>query len=114
MNTSVYNELESHINDLVNDGVLTLDNIDDWHFHAFNEDYYLVGYYNCEQWLKNHNVSAFEAIEEIKQYENDNFGEVSTDFSNSEKVVNMYVYIQGEQVLYDIQDQIIEQLEGAE
>ena len=36
-----------------------------------------------------------------KEYENDNFGEVNTDFSDAEKVVNMYAYIVGEQIVYD-------------
>lgn len=114
MQNSIRVELESYVNDLINDGVLTLYNVDDWHFHAFNEDYYLIGYYNCEQWLKNHNVSPFEAIEEIREYEMHNFGEVNTDLSNAETVVNMYVYILGEQLLSDIQGDLIEQLEEDE
>ncbi len=111
MQNTIKTELQSHIEDLINDGVLTLDNVDDWHFHAFNEDYYIIGYYQAEQWLKRHNVSPFEAIEEIKEYEQTNYGEVSTCFDNAESVVNMYVYILGEEVLYSIQDQLIEQLE---
>lgn len=101
MKQSIRVELEQHVRDLINDGVLTDDNRDDWHFHAFNEDYYLIGYYNCEEWLKRHGVSAFEAIETIRQYEQDNFGEVHTKFDNAESVVNMYVYILGEDVIYN-------------
>ena len=37
----------------------------------------------------------------IKQYENDNFGEVYTDFSEPEKVVNMYTFIIGYDVMHD-------------
>ena len=99
MNKSIELELKQHIADLIADDVLTVDNQDDWHFHAFNEDYYLIGYYNCEQWLAKHDVSAFEAIETIREYEQDNFGEVLTKFDNAESVVNMYVYILGEEVL---------------
>jgi len=33
------------------------------------------------------------------QYETDNFGEVNTDLSDPEKVVNMLVYILGEELL---------------
>lgn len=72
--------------------------IQDIHFDLFNEDYYMIGYYQCEKWLSN---NVFQVIEFIKEYENDNFGEVTTDFSNSEKVVNMYVYIIGEKLLYE-------------
>lgn len=57
-----------------------------------------MGYYAAEQWLIK-NVGVFAAIEVIREYEMDNFGEVNTDFSSSEKVVNMYVYVIGEQIL---------------
>ena len=68
----------------------------DIHHDLFNSDYYIIGYYNAEQWLGN---NVFECIGIIKEYEQDNFGEVTTDFSNSENVVNMYVYIIGEEIL---------------
>jgi len=35
----------------------------------------------------------------VQQYEQDNFGEVTTDLSSSEAVVNMYAYIVGEAVV---------------
>jgi hypothetical protein len=43
--------------------------------------------------------SEIDEIEEIKEYEQSNFGTVSTDLSSSEKVVNMYAYIKGEEIL---------------
>jgi transcriptional regulator with PAS, ATPase and Fis domain len=101
MNNSIKAELKAHILNKINDGVLTPDNQDEWHFHAFNEDYYLIGYYNCEQWLEKHDVSAFEAIDEVVTYEKECFGEVNTKM-NSESVVNMYVYIQGEELMSGI------------
>jgi len=79
--------------------------IRDIHFDLFNSDYFIIGYYKAEQWLKN---NVFQVIEFIKEYEKDNFGEVTTDFSSSEKVVNMYVYIIGEQLLY--QDNILDEI----
>ena len=103
MRNSIKQELEQHVQDLINDGVLTEGNQDEWHFHAFNEDYYLIGYYNCEQWLVKHNVSVFEAIETIREYEMDNFGEVNTKFDNAESVVNMYVYILGEEIIHNLE-----------
>jgi len=63
------------------------------------EDYFIVGYYQSEQWLIN-NIGIFEAINIIQNYENYNFGKVLTDFSSSEKVVNMLIYIIGEELLY--------------
>ena len=37
----------------------------------------------------------------IKEYEQNNFGEVSTDFSDPEKVANMFAYIVGEEILFE-------------
>ena len=68
------------------------------HHEAFNQDYYIIGTYQAIQWLGDR---AFECIEIIKDYEQDNFGEVHTDFSSAENVVNMYTYIVGEQVVHD-------------
>lgn len=70
------------------------------HHHLYNEDYFIIGYYNAEQFLGD---EVFSAINEIKDYEQDNFGEVTTDFSDSEKVVNMYAYIKGEELLNNCQ-----------
>lgn len=70
----------------------------DLHNKLFNEDYFIIGYYAAEEWLKA-NPGIFAAIEEIREYEESNFGEVTTDFSSSEKVVNMYAYIAGENLL---------------
>lgn len=68
------------------------------HHEAFNEDYYIIGTYQATQWLDDR---AFECIEIIKEYEQDNFGEVFTDLSSPEAVVNMYTYIVGEQVVFE-------------
>tara|TARA_R100001082_G_scaffold49903_1_gene26978 strand:+ start:614 stop:1021 length:408 start_codon:yes stop_codon:yes gene_type:complete len=71
----------------------------DIHHDLFNTDYYLVYYSACIEWLGN---KTFECIEVIKDYEELNFCEVTTDLSNSEHVVNMYVYIVGEHILQDV------------
>ena len=79
-----------------------LDNdFSDIHNDLFNTDYYLIYYSACEKWLGSH---AFECIGIIEEYEQDNFGEIFTDLSNSEKVVNMYAYIVGENILQDVLD----------
>lgn len=72
---------------------------DDIHHYAFNQDYYIIGTYRAKQWLSD---NVFECIELIREYEQANFGEVMTDFSEPEKIVNMYAYIVGEQVVQDI------------
>ena len=42
-----------------------------------------------------------DSIDKIKEYEQDNFGEVSTDLSSSESVANMLAYILGEEILFN-------------
>ena len=75
-----------------------LDNdINDLHHYLINEDYFLIGYYNCRKWLEKESV--FEAIEKIKEYEESNFGEVSTDFSDEEKTANMLAYVLADEIL---------------
>ena len=68
------------------------------HHELFNTDYYIIGTYKAKKWLSD---KVFDVIEFIKEYEQDNFGEVFTDLSDPCKVVNMYVYIIGEQTTYD-------------
>lgn len=72
----------------------------DLHNAIYNSDYFIIGRHEAKQWLEN-NYGVFEAIEKIREYEMDNFGEVNTDFSEPEKVVNMLTYILGEEVLQD-------------
>ena len=96
----------THNSELVNYALNGMDNISegtyacDLHHELFNTDYFIIGYYASEQWLIN-NVGIFAAIGEIVKYEKDNFGEVTTDIDSSEKVVNMYAYIKGEEILQD-------------
>ena len=75
-----------------------LENKEDLHHHCFNTDYYIIGTYQAKEWL---GAYAFDVIDFIKQYEHDNFGEVHTDFADPEKVVNMYAYIIGEEIVRD-------------
>ena len=108
MKTTIKEELTSYVLDLINDKVLTDDNRDDWHFHAFNEDYYIIGYYQASEWLKKHSIDSFEAVGICQQYELDNFGEASSVYDNSEKVVNMLAYIYGEEIINELElDNII-------
>jgi len=106
-------EIQSHIDeylkenrDYLKDNLGRYSDINELHNMIFNTDYFLIGYYQCEQWLKD---KTFECIGIIQDYENDQFGEVSTDLSNSENVVNMYAYIVGEELLYSMEDDLKEQ-----
>ena len=85
-----------------------LDDIHDLHHEIFNTDYYIIGRYQAIQWL---GADVFEAIQEIKEYELDRFGDVTTDFSEPERVVNMLAYIFGEEVLYDVVDEVKAEIE---
>ena len=92
-------ELKAHLVERVNDGVITSDNFEDAHHYAFNEDYYIIGYYQAEEWLKKHDLSAFEVIAICQDYERENFGEVSKSYDNAESTVNMLAYVLGNDVV---------------
>ena len=87
---------------------VTLDNVYDLHHEIFNTDYYIIGRYQAKQWL---GTNAFDCIGDIQEYENDNFGEVTTDLSEPERVVNMWVYIVGEEILEDVVTEFLEERE---
>ena len=72
------------------------ENWDDLHNEIFNTDYYIIGTYQATKWL---GEEVFNVIDYIKDYEQDNFGQVSTNLSEPESVVNMYAYIIGERVV---------------
>lgn len=76
--------------------------IEDLHHEVFNTDYYIIGYYEAEEALKNSDYGVFGAIDKIQDYEKSNFGEVNTDLSNAEAVANMLYYIIGEETLSEI------------
>ena len=92
-------DVKKYIIQQLNDDVGLDQHISDLHHYLLNEDYFIIGYYKAEQWLKKDSI--FNAIEIIKNYENDNFGQVSTDLSSSESVANMLAYILGERILYN-------------
>ena len=76
--------------------------VKDWselHHDAFNSDDYIIGTWKAEQWLGD---CVFQVMEVIRQFEHDIFGEVTTNLSDPERVVNTYTYIQGEQAVYEL------------
>ena len=99
-------DVASYMISQLEDQVGLNNDVSDLHHYLLNEDYFIIGYYQAEQWLKKDSI--FNAIETIKEYEQSNFGQVSTDFSSSEKVANMLAYILGEEILSesDIYQQI--------
>ena len=95
-----YEEIKEHFEDFINqEGKDWVEeHKEDLHHEIFNTNYYIIGTYKAKQWLED---QVFDVINIIKKYENFNFGSVNTDLSDPEKVVNMYVYIVGEQIVYD-------------
>tara|TARA_Y100000004_G_scaffold106243_1_gene119205 strand:+ start:709 stop:1044 length:336 start_codon:yes stop_codon:yes gene_type:complete len=102
-------EIRSHLEDYLaecdSDKIAEYkDDLTELHNDAFNMDYYIIGTWQATEWLGDR---AFQVIEFIKEYEQDNFGEVFTDLSSPESVVNMFTYIIGEQLVYNESDSFL-------
>ena len=97
-----YDDIKESFNDsLVEYDKETLDKLikdNELHHEIFNTDYYIIGRYQAKEWLSD---EVFNVINIIKEYENIHFDKVTTDFSEPESVVNMYVYIVGEYIVND-------------
>lgn len=77
----------------------------DLHNEVFNTDYYIIGTYAAKEALREYDV--FEAIELVQTYEQEHFGEIYTELSNPEKLINMVYYIIGDEVIgemYEIKE----------
>ncbi len=77
-------------------------NCGDLHNMLYNEDYFVIGAYRARTLLGDY---SWNAIADVRDYEKDNFGEVTTDLSRPEAVANMYAYITGELYLNEALDQ---------
>ena len=110
MKNSVREELSEYITERVqemkNYKELSSD-IGDIHNEIFNQDYYIIGYYNADKWLQEHNISSWEAMSICTDWENENFGECSGKYDNAETTVNMLAYIWGMEILYDLEEELI-------
>tara|TARA_R110000851_G_scaffold164817_4_gene309194 strand:+ start:974 stop:1486 length:513 start_codon:yes stop_codon:yes gene_type:complete len=95
---SKYTEIKDCFDDWIaeQDEEWIAENIDDLHHECFNTDYYIYGAYKAKEWLGN---DVFAIINYVKEYEQFNFNQVTTDFSDPEAIVNMYVYIIGEEIV---------------
>lgn len=69
----------------------------DLHNAVFNTDYYIIGTYRAKEALREYDV--FDAIELVQTYEKEQFGEIYTDLSDPEKLINMVYYIVGDEVI---------------
>jgi len=104
MKNSIREELSEYIAERVEEMKkhkdLPTDDVD-LHHVLFRQDYYIIGYYNADQWLMKHRLNTFEAIGIVQEYENENFGECRM-YDNAESVVNMLTYIYGEELLKEL------------
>ena len=95
-------EIAEHFDDWLNETMKhegyewIKDNLDDLHHHAFNTDYYIIGTELAINWMGSY---SWDIMQFVKSYEIDNFGEVLTDITNPERLVNMYAYIIGEEIV---------------
>lgn len=74
----------------------------DLHNEVFNMDFEYTDDEEAKEMLNAYGV--FEAVGYIKDYEQTNFGEVNTDFSNPCAVANMLWYIVGEEALQELME----------
>ena len=68
----------------------------------FNNDYYIIGYKEAADALEEYGV--FNALEEVQQFDIENFGHWDTDYTDPEKVANMLEYIHANEYLQDMLD----------
>lgn len=69
------------------------------HNRLYNQDYFIIGTWDAKNFCNQYYGGALDAVAKIVEYEKDNFGEVTTDLSDAEKVANMLAYILGEEAL---------------
>jgi hypothetical protein len=100
-----YEEIKDHFEDFITgqDKDWVAENLEDLHHHCFNTDYYIIGTHQAKKWLGD---EVFNVIGIIKDYADLNFGVVNTDLSDPEKIVNMYAYIIGEEIVDDYKNQL--------
>lgn len=83
------------------DNLMNNDNVQGCNLHhqLYNMDYFIIGTYQAKQFLNKFEV--FKAIDIVTQYEKDQFGEITTEISSPEKLVNMLAYVIGEELLQE-------------
>lgn len=91
---------ETLLNNL--DGYKGIDSytFDDVFNDLFNSDYYIIGYKEAEKALQEYGV--FKALDEVQQFDVENFGEWNTDYTDPEKVANMLEYIHASEYMQDM------------
>lgn len=77
----------------------------------FNSDYYIIGYKEAADALEKYGI--FKALDEVQQFDVENFGHWDTDYTDPEKVANMLEYIHASKYMQDILNDVGLYLEDA-
>lgn len=73
---------------------------DDVFNDLFNSDYYIIGYKEAEEALQEYGI--FKALEEVQEFDVENFGHWDTDYTDPEKIANMLEYIHASDYMQNI------------
>ena len=94
----------SHGLQLLNENPDKIEDKDELHNFLFNEDYFVIGYYEANNILKDCDFCPFDAISEINEFDLEIFGEITLKPNdiNSEKVVNLLAYYYGMEFMGEI------------
>ena len=102
-----YDEIKQTLLDYIEDNNLTLSEAlqdDDLHFNVYNSDYFIIGYYNAENWLINkHGTNyTFDVLQYVQEQSEVNFGTIEK-ITDAERLVNLYAYWLGYEVIAELQ-----------
>ena len=101
-----YDEIKNELLDYVENNNLTLSKAlqdDDLHFKVYNSDYFIVGYYNAEQWLiEDDRNYTFEVLGYVQEKSEEMFG-IIEKITDAERLVNLYAYWLGYEVIAELQ-----------
>ena len=91
-------DVRADIIEQLRDGVGAGEYGGDLHNELCNSVPYIIGTCKAKEWLGSH---VFDVIELVKDWEQDNIGEVTTDFSDPERVANMAAFVLGSEILQE-------------
>ena len=69
----------------------------------YNTDYYMIGIYQCKEWLKKYFDDMLETIEYWEDETGEPYGQMITDV---EKLVTLVAYTVADDILYEIYDKL--------
>ena len=101
-----YDEIKQELLNYVEDNDITLADAlqdDDLHYKVYNQDYFIIGYYNADQWLiDNDRNYTFEVLSYVQEQEESMFGTIEK-IDNAERLVNLYAYWLGYEIIAELQ-----------